>query len=261
MPIKDAPPTNPAARPHSDGVHSNGNYSDGKRVALITGASSGIGAAVAVALARIGIHVVLTGRNQAGLEAVDDRIRQAGIANAVTLVPLDLRHGDDIDRMVTAIFERFGRLDILIGNAGTLGGSLYPVGHIPQDRVSEIMAVNFAANWRLIRIAEPLLRAAPAGRAVFTTCGEAQGFHAYYGVYAASKAALEAMVRSLAAESQKSNLRVNMVDPGIVATPLRRVAFPGEDQSRLVQPDQVAPIFVDLVAAGCRRHGQVIRFA
>ena len=237
------------------------NNGKNQRVALITGASSGIGAAVAVALAKTGVQVVLTGRNQAGLEAVDDQIRQLGLGYSASLVPLDLRHGDDIDRMVTAIFERFRRLDILIGNAGCLGGSLYPVGHIPQERVSEIMAVNFAANWRLIRIAEPLLRASPAGRAVFTSCGEANGFHAYYGVYAASKAALEALVRSLAAESQKSNLRVNMVDPGIVATPLRRMAFPGEDQSNLVQPAQIAPIYLDLVAESCKQHGQIIRFA
>ena len=229
------------------------------RIALITGASSGIGAAVAVAFAKAGIHVIITGRDKTRLESVDDLIRAEG--GSATLIPLDLRHGDDIDRMVTAIFERFRRLDILVGNAATLGGGLYPVGHIPQERVGEIMAINFAANWRLIRIAEPLLRASPAGRAIFTSCGEANGFHAYYGVYGASKAALESLVRSLAAESSKSRLRVNMVDPGIVATPLRRLGFPGEDQTKLIQPRQVAPIFLDLASTECRLHGQLIKFA
>ncbi|MDI9408658.1 MAG: SDR family NAD(P)-dependent oxidoreductase [Candidatus Pacebacteria bacterium] len=231
---------------------------DNAPVILITGASRGIGAEVAVALASLGHQLVLVARDKGGLEAVDDRIAAAG--SKATLVPLDLKHGDDIDRMVEGIFNRFGRLDGLVGNAASLGGGLYPVGHIPYDRLAEIVAVNLAANWRLIRACEPLLRAAPAGRAVFTTCVEAGGVRPFYGAYAASKAGLEALVRAWAGEVEKTSLRVNMVDPGPVATELRALAFPGEDRSQLPKPAQVVPLFLDLLSGDCRRHGQVLRF-
>ncbi|MCX8500526.1 MAG: SDR family NAD(P)-dependent oxidoreductase [Alphaproteobacteria bacterium] len=229
-----------------------------RRVILITGASRGIGAELAFALAGQGFHPILVARGKSGLEAVDDRIKAIG--QSATLVPLDLRNGDDIDRMVQAIFGRFGRLDGLIGNAASLGGGLYPVGHIPYEKLAEVVAVNLAANWRLIRACDPLLRAAPAGRAIFSTCAEASGTHPFYGAYAASKAGLEALVRAWAGEVEKTTLRINMVDPGPVATELRNLAFPGEDQSQLVKPAQVTPLFLDLLARDCRRHGQVLRF-
>ena len=225
-------------------------------IILLTGASRGIGAELAVALAKAGYHPILVARSRSGLESVDDRIKALG--HSATLVPLDLRVGDDIDRMVAAIFGRFGRLDGLIGNAASLGGGLYPVGHIPYEKLAEVVAVNLAANWRLIRACEPLLRAAPAGRAVFTTCAEASGIRPFYGAYAASKAGLEALVRAWAGEVEKTNLRVNMVDPGPVATELRSLAFPGEDRNQLIRPDQVTPLFLDLLSRECRRNGQIV---
>lgn len=229
------------------------------RIALVTGASRGIGAAIAEALAAAGAQPILVARTQGGLEATDDRIRAAG--GTATLIPLDLTEADHIDRMAAAIFERFGKLDILIGNAGTLGGGLYPVGHIPPERLDQAMALNFTANWRLMRACDSLLRLSDAGRAVFTTCGQSAGIQPYWGAYAASKAALEAMVRAYAGETSKTPLRINMVDPGPVATKLRMQAFPGEDQATLPKPEAVAPLFVDLASPECRRHGQVLRFA
>lgn len=227
------------------------------RIALVTGASRGIGAAVAEALAAAGAHVLLTARTQGGLEGVDDRIRAAG--GTATLLPMDLLQFDDIDRMGAAIFERWGKLDILVGNAATLGGGLYPAGHIPVDKMDELFGVNVTANWRLIRSCDMLLRQSDAGRAIFTTCSQASGVHPFWGPYAASKAALEALVRSYAGESERTPLRVNLVDPGATATRLRTHAFPGEDQARLRQPAQVAPLFVDLADPACRRNGQVLR--
>ncbi len=226
------------------------------RIALITGASRGIGAAVAKAYAAAGAHVIVVARTQSGLEAVDDEIRAAG--GQATLLPLDLREYDKIDQMAFAIAQRFGRLDILVANAGVLGG-LYPVGHMPPKMFEQVMATNFTVNWRLLRACDALLRVSEAGRVIVTTSSVASGTQPYWGPYAASKAALEALVRSYAGEVEKTPIRVNMVDPGAVRTGLRATAFPGEDASRLPAPEQIAPMYLDLASAACRQHGQIIR--
>ena len=226
------------------------------RIAVITGASRGIGAAVAERFAAAGARLVLVARTSGALEELDDRIRALG-APPATLVPLDLRDGDALDRLGGHLYERHGKLDILVGNAAVLG-QLGPMSHIPPKVWQEVMAVNVTANQRLIRSLEPLLRAADAGRAIFTTSGAARSPFAYFGAYAASKAALEQMVRVWAAEVTKTRLRVNLLDPGVVRTSLRAQAFPGEDPAKLPPPESVADAFVDLAAPACRPHGEII---
>lgn len=229
------------------------------RVALVTGASRGIGAAVAARFAAEGARLILTARTTGGLEETDDAVRKAAPDGAgATLVPLDLRKADEIDLLAPAIAQRFGRLDVLVGNAGVLG-TLSPMAHFEPKVWDEVFAVNVAANWRLIRALEPFLRAAPAGRAVFVTSGAAAAVVPYFGAYAASKAALEMMVRTWAAETTKTALRVNLLDPGIVRTRMRAQGFPGEDPARLPGPETVAGAFVDLADPACDRHGEVVR--
>jgi NAD(P)-dependent dehydrogenase (short-subunit alcohol dehydrogenase family) len=227
------------------------------RIALVTGASRGIGAAVAKALAREGAHPILIARSQGGLEETDDAIRAEG--GQATLLPLDLLDFDKIDQCAFALAERFGRLDILCGIAGSLGGGLYPIGHMPVDQMDTLFGLNVTANWRLLRGMDALLRVSDAGRAVFATCGVATGSLPFWGHYAASKAALEALVRAYAGEVANTPIRANLVDPGVVATKLRALAFPGEQQSNLQTPDRVASLFIDLVRPDCRRNGQVLR--
>ena len=214
------------------------------RIALITGASRGIGAAVARRFAAEGAHVVLVARTVGALEEVDDQIQAAG--GSVTLVPLDLTEFDKIDQMGAALYERFGRLDILVGNAGHIG-SLGPMSHQDPKVFKRVMETNVIANYRLIRSMEPLLKLAPAGRAVFTACAAGHEATAYWSAYAVSKAALEMMARTWAAELTKTNVKVALLDPGPVATQLRRTAFPGEDQAAMKQPDDVAGLFLDQV--------------
>jgi NAD(P)-dependent dehydrogenase (short-subunit alcohol dehydrogenase family) len=226
------------------------------RIALITGASRGIGAAVARRFAAEGAHVILLARTTGGLEERDDEIRAMG--REATLVPFDLRDFDKIDQLGAALYQRFGRLDVLVGNAGVLG-SLSPMGHFDVKVWSEVIELNVTANWRLIRALDPLLRLSPAGRAVFTTCAAAREPLPYWGAYAASKAALETMVRVYAGEVTKTNLRVNLVDPGIVATALRAHGFPGEDRKTLASPDEVTEPFVVAAAADCVHHSEVLR--
>jgi NAD(P)-dependent dehydrogenase (short-subunit alcohol dehydrogenase family) len=225
------------------------------RLALVTGASRGIGAAVAKRFAAEGAHVVLVARTVGGLEEVDDAIRGQG--GQATLVPLDLRDFDRIDQMGAALYERFGKLDALVGNAGVLG-SLSPTGHFAPKLWQEVMDVNLTANWRLVRALDPLLRLSAAGRAVFVTCAVASTFTPYWGAYAASKAALEAMVRIYAGEVAKTALRVNLVDPGTVATRLRAQGFPGEDRAALRAPEDVTEPFVTLASAQCPHHGEIL---
>jgi NAD(P)-dependent dehydrogenase (short-subunit alcohol dehydrogenase family) len=227
------------------------------RVALVTGASRGIGAAVAKRLAAEGAHLILIGRTVGGLEEVDDDIQQATGARA-TLLPLDLANGDQIDQIGPSIHQRFGRLDILVGNAATIG-PLSPIGHITAKDWDRIIAVNLTANWRLMRTLDPLLRIADAGRAIFVTCGVTTAVHPYWGAYAASKAGLETLVRTYAGEVTKTNLRVNLIDPGIVATKLRAAAFPIEDATKLLMPEDVTEGFLDLASPGCHRHGELVR--
>ena len=226
------------------------------RIALVTGASRGIGAALARRFAAEGAHVILVARTVGGLEERDDEIRAAG--GSATLVPLDLREVDQIDQMGAALYQRFGRLDVLVGNAGVLG-SLSPMGHFTPAIWDEVIEVNLTANWRLIRSLDPLLRLSPAGRVIFTTCAAGREAEPYWGAYAASKAALETMARIYAGEMAKTALKVNLVDPGIVATTLRAQGFPGEDRARLAQPDDVTEPFVALAAADCACNGEIVR--
>lgn len=228
------------------------------RVALITGASRGIGRAVAKRFAAEGATVVCLARTQGALEELDDEIADAG--GKAVLVPLDLRRFDEIDQMAAAIHERFGRLDILVGNAGDLGGGLAPVGHVDQKHFQEAFDINVTANYRLIRALDPLLRTSDSGRAIFVTSVVTQGAAPFWGVYAAGKAALEAIARTWAAEVERiSALRINLVDPGIVATRMRAIAFPGEDQTKLRQPEDVTEVFVELAEPSCARHGEIVR--
>lgn len=214
------------------------------RIALITGATRGIGAAVAKIFAAEGSHVILTGRTVGGLEEVDDAIRTAG--GAATLVPFDLTDFTKIDELGHAIFKRWGKLDILVGNAATLG-RIGPMGHMEPEKFEKVIALNVTANWRLIRSLDVLLRQSDAGRALFVTC---QGGHepaAYGSAYAASKAALEMMVNTWDKELRLTKLRALLIDPGPVGTGLRRDVFPGEDQAGIPTPEDVAPMFVDAV--------------
>ncbi|WP_096702251.1 SDR family NAD(P)-dependent oxidoreductase [Magnetospirillum sp. 15-1] len=229
------------------------------RVALVTGASRGIGAAVVRRFAAEGAEIVAIARTQGALEELDDEIRSAG-GKPLILVPEDLRKPGLIEQAAAAIFQRFGRLDILVGNAGVIGGGLTPVAHHAPDDWEEAFAVNVTANWRLIRACDPLLRMAPAGRAVFTTSSAAGGAEPFWGAYAASQAALETTVRTWAAEiANVTAIKANLLDPGAVATRLRTIAFPGEDQSRLAQPADVAGAFLDLCLPNCARQGEVVR--
>jgi len=226
------------------------------RLALVTGASRGLGAALARRFAAEGAHVILTARTQGGLEEVDDEIREAGGAPA-TLLPLDLRELDKIDQIGAAIQQRFGRLDVLVGNAAVLG-KLSPLGHLNPKSWEEVMTVNLTANWRLIRSLDPLLRSSSAGRALFVTCAAARELAAYWGAYAASKAALEALVRIYAHELAITKATANLVDPGIMATALRLRAFPGEDRARLAAPESRTEAFVALAEAGSARNAELV---
>ncbi len=226
------------------------------RVALVTGASRGIGAAVALELARLGAHVVLTARTQGGLEETDDCIRALG--GSASLLPLDLRDGPQIDAIGPSLFERFRRLDILVHAAGALG-RLTPAPHILSDDWSDVVGVNFSAAWRLIRTTAPLLQAGDAGRAVFLTDARARRPKAYWGAYGATKAGMEHLVLTWADEVKTTRLRVNLFDPGSVATRLRRQAMPGEDRAKLAKPADVAAHIAALCLNGETRHGALIR--
>lgn len=231
-----------------------GNRLEG-RVALVTGASRGIGAAVAKRFADEGGRLILTARTVGGLEEVDDAIRTVG-GNA-TLVPADLLDMDQIDRIAAAVHERFGKLDVLVGNAGTLG-ILSPVGHVDPKVWDETIALNLTVNYRLIRAFDPLLRQSDAGRAIFVSSGAARNARPYWGPYSASKAALEALVRTYAGEIEKSNVRANIVNPGGVRTSMRAQAFPGEDPLSLVTPEDVTDVFVQLAAIDCQQNGATV---
>ncbi|RME61686.1 MAG: SDR family NAD(P)-dependent oxidoreductase [Alphaproteobacteria bacterium] len=229
------------------------------RLALVTGASRGIGRALALGLARAGAHCILVARTAGALEDVDDIIQQEG-GQAATLVPLDLADVAGIDRLGGAIAERWGHLDILIGNAGYLG-DLSPVPHIaPKDWECNI-AVNLTANWRLIRALDPLLRQSKAGRALFLTSGVAHSQKPYWGAYAASKAALEKLVQIYAAEvAQITSLRVNLLNPGPMRTVMRAAAMPGEDPETLPPPEAIVPLVLELVSPAQKASGHVFSF-
>ena len=224
------------------------------RIALITGASRGIGHATALALAKAGAHVVAIARTVGGLEELDDAIKAAG--GSATLVPLDLKDQDGIARLGGALFDRYGKLDILIGNAGILG-PLSPLSHVEPKAWEEVMAVNVTANWQLIRCMEPLLVKSDAGRAVFVTSGVSWKCLAYWGPYGASKAALNAMVQIWGAENMTTNLRVNLLSPGPIRTRMRAQAMPGEDPETLETPEKVADQIVAMSLPGFTETGKV----
>lgn len=225
------------------------------RVALVTGASRGLGAAVAERLAAEGAHVVLIARTVGGLEELDDRIKAAG--GSATLIPQDLADHAKLDVLGPALHDRFGRLDILVGNAAH-AGFIGPVAHADPKQWERTFAVGVTANMRLIRTLHPLLQASDAGRAIFVTDRVGREPTAYWNAYAAAKAALEQMVRTYAAETAKGRLRVNLVDPGPMATALREKIFPGEPSGTQAAPATLAPAIADLAAPDCDRHGALI---
>jgi NAD(P)-dependent dehydrogenase (short-subunit alcohol dehydrogenase family) len=224
------------------------------RIALVTGASRGIGYATALALAKAGAHVVAVARTVGGLEELDDAVLAAG--STATLVPLDMRDAGGILRLAAALNERHRRLDVLIGNAGIAGPSS-PLGHVEPKVWDEILAVNVTANWHLIRAMDPLLMASDAGRAVFLTSGAAHIARAYRGPYAVSKAALEAMARTYAAETASTAIKVNLFNPGPIRTRMRAQVMPGEDPMTLDTPDHVAETIVALCLPGVSESGRL----
>jgi NAD(P)-dependent dehydrogenase (short-subunit alcohol dehydrogenase family) len=234
------------------------------RIALVTGASRGIGRATALALAKSGAHVVALARTPGGLEELDDQIRALRPAEpeATTLVPMDLRDFAAIDRLGEALYRRWGRLDILVGNAGVLG-LLTPLHHLDPKTWDDVMAVNVTANWRLIRSLDPLLRRSAAGRVAFMTSGAGSRaeLRAYWGPYATSKAALDTLARTYAAETiNTSNIRVMLINPGPLRTRMRATAMPGEDPLTLRTPEELAPKIVEICSSDWNETGKLYDF-
>ncbi len=226
------------------------------RIALITGASRGLGAAMAERFAAEGAHLILVARTQGGLEETDDRVRAAG--GSATLVPLDLTQFDEIDRMAAAVAQRFGRLDVLVGNAAMLP-PLTPVGHLSPKDWQATIDLNLTANWRLIRAFDVGLRRSESGRLIMVTSGAAMGAFAYWGAYAASKAGLETLVSSYAKEIERTSVRANLLDPGALRTAMRVQAFPGEEPETVRPPEEVVPVALSLAESACTMNGQVAR--
>lgn len=227
------------------------------RIALVTGASRGIGREAAKALAAAGAHVIAVARTVGALEALDDEIKANG--GTATLVPLDLRDFPALDRLGASIFERWGRLDAFLGNAGVLG-TLTPLAHLDPKVFQEAMDVNVTANWRMIRSFDPLLRRSDAGRAVFVTSGAARKHTPFWGAYAVSKAALESLARTYAAECETTAIRVNLFNPGPLRTAMRAKAMPGEDPATLKPPSAAAPALVELLSPACTKNGASVDF-
>jgi NAD(P)-dependent dehydrogenase (short-subunit alcohol dehydrogenase family) len=227
------------------------------RVAVVTGASRGIGRAAALALAKEGVHVVAVARTVGALEELDDEIRKAG--GSATLVPLDLTDYPALDRLGAAIHQRWGKLDMLLGNAGMLG-AITPVAHIEPKLFDSVMAVNVTANWRLIRSLDPLLRQSDAGRALFVTSDVTHRFPPYWGVYSVSKAALDALVRTYAAEIRQSSATANLFNPGRLRTRMRAQAVPGEDPMTLKTPEDVAPAIMRMLSPSHAGNGTYFDF-
>lgn len=224
------------------------------KIALITGASRGIGAAIAKRYAEEGAHVILIGRTVSGLEEVDDYVKSVG--GEATLVPLDLLQHDKIDELGGVIAKRFGRLDVLVGNAAMLG-HLCPVGHIEPTVWDKTFSLNVTTNYRLIRSFDPLLRQSEAGRAIFVSSGVAKSALPYWGCYSASKAALEQLIKIYAVEIEKTNVRANLVDPGMVGTKMLAEAMPGMDMNEFPAPEEITNIFVELALASLQDNGKV----
>lgn len=230
------------------------------RIALVTGATRGIGRAVALAYAKAGAHLILTGRTSGALTELDDEIRKlTGKADGATLITLNLKHGDKIDALGPTLYTRFGKLDVLVSCAGILG-TLSPIGHITTDGWADVMEINLTANLRLIRTLAPLLERSDAGRAIFVTSGAAQARNAYWAPYAVSKAGLDALVKTYAQEVANTNVRANLLSPGPIRTAMRAKAFPGEDAATLRTPEDIAPTFVKLADPALTENGRIYDF-
>jgi NAD(P)-dependent dehydrogenase (short-subunit alcohol dehydrogenase family) len=227
------------------------------RIALVTGASRGIGRAAAIALGGAGAHVICIARTVGGLEETDDAIVKAG--GSATLVPLNLEDFAAIDRLGASIYERWSKLDAFLGNAGLLG-ALTPLAQLDPTLFGEVLDINVTANWRLIRSLDPLLRQSEAGRALFVTSGAARKHTPYWGAYAMSKAALESLVLTYAAECEGTKVKVNLLNPGPVRTAMRAKAMPGEDPSSLARPEQVASLIVELLSRENEKNGELVNF-
>src|SRR5580698_8658859 len=227
------------------------------RIVLVTGASRGLGRAAAIALGGAGAHVICVARTVGGLEETDDAIQKAG--GTATLVPLNLKDFAAIDRLGASIFERWQKLDAFFGNAGTLG-VLTPLAHLDPKIFQELVDINITANWRLIRSLDPLLRLSDAGRALFVTSGAAQKHTPYWGGYAMSKAALESLALTYAAECEGTKVRVNLLNPGPIRTAMRAKAMPGEERSSLKRPEELAPLIVELLSPSNDKNGELFNF-
>jgi NAD(P)-dependent dehydrogenase (short-subunit alcohol dehydrogenase family) len=225
------------------------------RVALVTGASRGIGRAAAIALAGQGFHVILSARTAGALEEVDDEIRRGG--GTASILKLNLSHGDKIDALGPTLYERWQRLDVLVAAGGILG-RLSPLSHLPNEEWEQVIRTNLTANWRLIRTLDPLLRRSEAGRAIFVTSRAARKIRAYWGAYAASKAALEALVKTYAAEVETTPLKVNLLDPGPTRTAMRAEAYPGEDRAKVKPAEALAPHILRLASPDCTFNGEIV---
>jgi NAD(P)-dependent dehydrogenase (short-subunit alcohol dehydrogenase family) len=229
--------------------------SEHKRIALVTGASRGIGRAAAVALAKAGCHVILSATTAGALEEVDDEITAAGGSSSI--LKLNLKHDDKVDALGPSLFQRWDRLDVLVAAAGVLG-RLGPLSHLPNEEWEQVIKINLTANWRLIRSLDPLLRRSQAGRALFVTSRAARNIRAYWGPYAVSKAGLEALVKSYAAEVATTTLKVNLLDPGATRTKMRAAAYPGEDVATVKPPETLAPLILALTSPDCDKHGEIV---
>lgn len=228
------------------------------RIALVTGASRGIGKAAAIGLAAAGAHVVCLARTVGGLEATDDEIKKAG--GTATLVPLNIRDFDALDRLGRTIFDRWGRLDAFFANAGSLG-VLTPLAHLEPKVFQELIEVNVTANWRLIRSLDPLLRQSDAGRALFVTSGAARKHTPFWGGYGMAKAALESLALTYAEECSTTNVKVNLLSPGAIRTGMRAKAMPGEDPQTLPPPEALVPLIVELLSPACAKNGETVVFS
>jgi NAD(P)-dependent dehydrogenase (short-subunit alcohol dehydrogenase family) len=227
------------------------------RVALITGASRGIGRAVALRFAQEGAQLILCARTQGALEELDDKILELTGDN-VTLAPLDLCDFDAIDHMAAAVFERFKRLDVLVGNAGLLT-PLKPMPQVKPEEWDQVININLTANYRLLRSFDPLIRTSEAGRAIFVSSTVTQGTWPFWGAYAVSKAGLETMVKTYASENKKSNIKANILNPGPTRTTMRPIAYPGEDPESTKLPEDVTEYFVQLAEVSCNLNGEIIQ--
>jgi NAD(P)-dependent dehydrogenase (short-subunit alcohol dehydrogenase family) len=227
------------------------------RLILVTGASRGIGYYTSLALAKAGAHVIALARTTGGLEELDDAIQREG--GSATLVPLNLRDFAALDRLGQSIFERWGKLDGLLANAGSLG-VLTPLAHLEPKVFQELIEVNVTANWRLIRSLDPLLRASDAGRAVFVSSGAARKHTPYWGGYGMAKAALESLALTYAAECEGTSVKVNLFNPGPVRTAMRAKAMPGEDPDTLPKPAEIAPSIIELLSPEWTKNGELVAF-